>query len=653
MRKNKQYPVVIFLFALLLIAGKNSFAMSNTIPSPDGRLSVDFQVNDKGTPVYSIQLDGKDVLLPSPLGLVRDDGNFAESLTLEKASPVEKVSDTYTMKVGKRKSCVYHANRRTFTLKNSDGQTLQIIFQVSNDGAAFRYAFPADAGKTHSVTQENTAFAFAPTTVSWLHPMPVAKSGWSRAQPSYEEHYSIEKPVGQPSPYGQGWSFPALFKTADNIWVLICDSDVDENYCATHLGHDSSGGVYHIAFPHPEEHRGPIDPVDPVIPTPFQSPWRVLVIGDQLNTLVASTLMTDVAAPDKLANTDFVKPGKAAWHWLRYGDDSATLDTVESFLDFAAKMKWQYVLVDAGWDRFIGYEKMAGFVKQAAAKNIGVILWYNSNGPWNDAPLTPKDKMDKPEVRRQEFARLQKMGVKGVKVDFFGGDKQATMKLYLDLFKDAADYGIMVNCHGATIPRGWQRTWPNLVTMEAVKGMEYCTFDQRNADLQPQHCSVLPFTRNVIGSMDFTPIVLNPRIRGVKLITTPAFELALSVVFESGIQHFGLVPDEYELMPDFVVKYLQNVPTAWDETRLVDGYPAQYVVIARKTGDTWYIGGINGTGKPKDVTLDLSFLPKDTTATLITDGENRTFLRTLLNKDALRKLTVNLPTNGGFVIVTE
>lgn len=649
MKKDLFFGLCLCLFFSVT---NNVLAMAYKIASPDGDLKVIFELNEKGQPFYAVQLKGKDVLKRSPLGLVRNDTSFAENLTFANSSKPEKIKDTYTMLLGNRKQCVYTANRQVFTLKNPDGKTIEIIFQVSNDGVAFRYALPDASDKSLSVTEEKTAFGFDPTTTSWLHPMQAGKTGWSRTQPSYEEYY-VNTPVGQPSPMDEGWCLPALFKTSDDVWVLICDSDVDENYCAVRLAKESTGGMYHVAFPHPEEHRGPVDPVNPVITAPFQSPWRVLIIGDNLNTIVTSTLMTDVAAPCKLDKTGFIKPGKTAWHWLRYSDESATLEFADSFLDFAAKMKWEYILIDASWDQYIGYEKMAEFVKKANAKNVDVILWYNSNGPWNDAPMSPKHKMHERDVRRKEFAILQDMGVKGVKVDFFGGDKQATMKLYIDILKDAADYSIMVNCHGTTIPRGWQRTYPNLVTMESVRGMEYCTFEQANADRQPQHSCMLPFTRNVIGSMDFTPIVFNPRIRGVKLVTTPGFELALSVVFESGVQHFGLSPEEYDMMPDFVVSFLQDVPTVWDETRLVDGYPGEHVVMARRCGNTWYIGGINGSGKEKELKLDLSFLPKDAAATIITDGPDRTFAKTTLNSDALKGLAVKMETNRGFVIVAE
>ncbi|MBN1763619.1 MAG: glycoside hydrolase family 97 catalytic domain-containing protein [Sedimentisphaerales bacterium] len=639
--------VCFFLFYF----SESALGASTATSSPDGQLQVDFQVDSQGRALYSIKRAGKVVIAPSQLGLVLNNQSFTDKLSLESIGESDSISEKYRMLLGKRKNCFYQAHRRTFNVKNDKGETMQIVFQVSNDGVAFRYGLPEASDKILSVEHEISHFTFAPTTVSWLHPMQPGKSGWSQTQPSYEEHYVSEQPVGQPSPFGAGWCLPALFKTPDDIWVLICDSDVDENYCAIRLAHDSAGGTYKVAFPDTKEHRGEIDPIQPGIKPPFKSPWRVVIIGESLKTLVESTLMTDVAAPCEIEDTDFIRPGRAAWHWLRYGDDSATLDVADSFLDFAAKMKWEYLLVDANWDKFIGYEKMAEFVKKASQKNVGVILWYNSNGIWNNAPMGPRNKMHERTVRRDEFARLKKMGVKGVKVDFFGGDKQATMKLYRDTFKDAADYQILVNCHGATIPRGWQRTFPNLVTMEAVRGMEYCTFSQDNADRQAWHSCILPFTRNVIGSMDFTPTVFNPHIRQVKLQTTPGFELATSVIFESGIQHFGLVPDEYQLMPDFVVEFLQAVPTVWDETHFVDGYPGQYTVIARKSDDVWYIAGINGTKQDKSVTLDLAFVSTDTTMRLITDGPDRTFTQKTLDRNTTGGIAITIQPYGGFIIV--
>jgi len=617
------------------------------VTSPDGTLRVTVDLVDEKAR-YSIVYGSNSVLLPSELGLVRNDGSFAEKMTFAGASDLRTVKDSYVMALGKRKNCSYEANERVFRFKNAGDEVLEVVFRISNDGAAFRYRFPQARQGQFAIEQEATSFAFNKDTLSWLHPMMPGKSGWEGTQPSYEEYYESAKPVGGASVAGEGWCMPALFKTADDVWVLICDSDVDDNYCAVRLGHDSAGGIYRIAFPHVQEHTGPVDPVQPQVALPFQSPWRVIMVGS-LGTIVESTLMTDLATPSKIADLRFVKPGKAAWHWLQYSDDSSTLQWADRYLDFAVKMKWDYTLIDANWDQNIGYDKMAAFVKKANEKGVDVILWYNSNGQWNGAPMGPKNRMHTTEVRREEFARLKEMGVKGVKVDFFGGDKQATMKLYLDLFKDAADFGIMVNCHGATIPRGWQRTWPNLVSMESVRGMEYCSFDQNNTNRQPQHCTVLPFARNAIGSMDFTPTVFKPQLRGKTLRTTPAFELALSVVFESAIQHFGLAPDEYDGMPAYVVDFLQKVPAAWDDTRFVDGYPGEFAVIARRSGNRWYIAGINGTDQPKTIKLDLAKLVKGSAnGQLITDGENRNFKSSPITGS---NPEITLAKNGGFVMV--
>ncbi len=625
-------------------------ANSSVVSSPDGTLQVRFSLDEQGRPHYAVDKNARPVILPSPLGLVRSDYSFAEQLTLADTSPVQKVQDRYIMPHGKRRECIYQANRRVFTLTNPAGQTMQLIFQVSNDGAAFRYAFDGKSDAGLSIVSEQTGFAFAPAAEAWLHPMQPGKSGWAATQPSYEEYYVVDT-VGKPSPHGAGWCFPALFRTPAGDWVLISDTDVDRNYCAARLAHRSDGGVYRIAFPHPQEHRGPQDPVEPQITLPFQSPWRVLVIGDSLRPLVETTLMTDLAAPSQIDSPDFIQAGRASWHWLRYGDDSSTLEVAERFLAFSDEMNWEYMLIDCNWDRNIGYEKMAEFIQKARQKNVGVILWYNSNGSWNTAPMTPKDRMYPRSVRREELARLQQMGVKGIKVDFFGGDKQATMQLYLDLFEDAADYGIMVNVHGATVPRGWQRTYPNLMTAEAVKGMEYVTFDQRNADQQAHHCTILPFTRNVVSSMDFTPVVFNPRIRGVQVRTTPAFELALSVVFESGIQHFGLVPEERPLMPDFVVDFLRKVPAAWDDTRFVDGYPGRSVILARRSGETWYVAGLNGQNEAQTLAADLSFLGQGRwQGDQIADGANRTFDLTPIRTTSDATHRVHVPARGGFVM---
>lgn len=642
----------VFLGLLFVEAGC-AMGEKYLVSSPDGSVHVEFLVED-GKPFYCLRMGGDVLLDKSPLGLKRSDADFTEHLILKEWSKTETISDEYTMPHGKRSRIVYRAHRRMATLVNPQGQVLQILFQVSNDGLAFRYHFPQPNGLTVSVEKESTGFSFPAGTVSWLHPLHDSKTGWEKTYPSYESHYEIEKPVGLPSPYAAGWAFPALFRVGQAGWVLLSESGVDEHYCGCRLAQHSDGGVYRIAFPQANEHRGPQDPIAPSAVVPFSTPWRLVIVGRELGAIVQSTLATDVAEPSRIADISFVKPGRASWSWLRYDSEGTKLPHLQEYLEMAVKLGWEYMLVDADWDRLVGYEKIAELARQAREKGVELILWYNSNGEWNTAPMTPKNRMHQTDVRREEFKRLREMGIRGVKVDFFGGDKQATMQLYLDILRDAADYQMLANFHGATLPRGWQRTWPNLVTTEAVMGMEYCTFDQRNTDLQAEHSCVLPFTRNVVASMDFTPVVMSRRIRGVQRVTTPAFEMALPVIFESGIQHFGLAPFEAESLPAFAVEFFKKVPTGWDETRFVAGYPARDVVLARRKGQDWYVAGINGEKTAKTLTLDLSFLPKDFSGLLITDSSLPDSLEAReISAEQARSVTLSLPPQGGFVLYSK
>lgn len=643
----KNQAILLVSLTALFIQSGCAMSKSVMIPSPDGNVTAEFFLKE-GIPFYKIHLDKEAVLEKSPLGLVRDDGDFTKDLKLTDLSALETVSDEYTMPHGKQSRIHYQAHRRVVSLQNPQGQVLEIVFQVSNDGLAFRYQLPGDGQKV-SIEREVTGFAFAAGTLSWLHPLHDSKTGWEKTYPSYESHYEIEKPVGLPSPYEAGWAFPALFRVGQIGWVLLSESGVDQTWCGARLAQDSTGGVYHIAFPQANEHRGPQDPIAPSGVLPVTSPWRLVIVGRGLDAIVESTMATDVAAPSKVTDLSFIKPGRAGWSWLRYDSAGTDLPVLREYLDMAAKLGWEYMLVDADWDRRVGYEKIAELAKEAHSKGIELILWYNSNGEWNNAPMTPKNRVHLPEVRREEFKRIAEMGIRGIKVDFFGGDKQATVQLYMDILKDAAEYKLLANFHGATLPRGWQRTWPNLVTTEAVMGMEYCTFDQRNTDQQPQHSCVLPFTRNVVASMDFTPLVMDRKIRGVRRVTTPAFELALAVIFESGVQHFGLAPFEAAALPEFAVKYLKAVPTVWDQTRFVAGYPAKEVVLARQKDGRWYVAGINGEKKSKTLTLDLSFLPKDRPGTLIFDAAaDSLHAKKIENLSAA--LEIELQPGGGFVL---
>jgi len=622
------------------------------IESPDANIRVEVQLTPSGEPHYSVAYRDGAVLEPSRLGLVRDDADFSSGLTLLSASEIERVDEHYEVQTLKRRKNHYVANRKTFHFEAGGGQKLDVIFQVSNDGVAFRYVFPERSATVHRLSSEATSFRFAPQTRAWLQPIATAKTGWGETNPSYEELYEKDIPVGTPSPTGAGWVYPALFRTG-NTWILVSESALGRNYAGTRLLSSWRSPEYTIGFPDPREgiHGGPVNPQSTL---PWQTPWRVIVIGS-LATIVESSLGTDVAdAPQGQMKPAALGPGKASWSWPLLGDEKTDYATTKRFIDYAAEMGWKYTLIDALWDKQIGYDKVKELIEYARTKHVAILLWYNSAGNWNSAPQTPRNLLLTRESRKREFDRLRELGAAGLKVDFFAGDGQSTIAYYHDILEDAAPYGFVMNFHDATLPRGWFRTYPNLMTMEAVRGLEFVTFEQRNAEDEPTHAAMLPFTRNVFEPMDFTPLVLD-RIERIERRTSSAFELALSVLFTSGIQHYAETPEGMAKAPAYVREFLQHVPSVWDDVRFLAGEPGKYVVIARQGEGRWYIAGINGEREPRSLQLSLARLPVQGAATLITDGEggNLSFVERQIQLGTDKALTVTLKARGGFVIVVE
>jgi hypothetical protein len=644
MKFKIQFPLFVFF---ILVA---NFAKTQTrfsVLSPNKQVEVQvFQQNNQL--FYSVNRNGINVLLNSTLGILREDEDFSNNLTLVSATAVTLIKDTYTLKNAKRFINNYKANKRIFHLKNKNSIKMDVIFQVADDGVAFRYYFPEQNTQLKKITAENTSFHFLESTKAWMQPMSVAKTGWENTNPSYEEYYKKEIAVGTPSPDQAGWVYPALFNYKDT-WLLITESGLDGNYCATRLQQNSPAGNYKVGFPDSREGITGQN-VNPESTLPWYTPWRIIAIGS-LKTVTESTLGTDLAYPAKsYIKAQSFPNGKAAWSWIILKDNSIKYDVQKNYIDFAATMKWEYCLIDADWDRKIGYEKMQELAAYAKSKNVGLLLWYNSAGDWNTVKYTPQNKLTTAENRLKEFAILQKMGIKGIKIDFFGGDGQSMIKYYLAIFEDAAKFNLSVNCHGATLPRGWQRTYPNLLTMESIKGMEFITFDQANANEEPAHATTIPFTRNIFDPMDFTPMALNA-IPKINRVTTSGFELALPIVFQSGIQHLAETPTGMEKVPGYVKTFLQDLPNSWDDTRLLDGYPGKLVVMARQAGSKWYIGGINGENLAKTISLDLSKF-KGKTAKIITDGINA-FSFTQSEIDLKTNSQIALKPYGGFVILIE
>ncbi len=666
-KNSKAFWTIVLIISILL--NSNSFSQENpdySITSPDKKLSVHFHISGDKNALCSIRYGDTIIMQSSRLGMIREDEDFSKSLSLESVSDIEIVKINYEMLQGKRRNCSYTGNKRIFHLTNASGKKMDIILQVSNDGVAFRYYFPGKSDDVKKIDEEITSFNFLPGTKAWIQPMTDAKSGWNQDQPSYEQHYKQGIELDKLPANKAGWVFPALFNY-DKYWMLITETAGDRNYCGcrlvsakaeagARLKHEQDSGTSHlddneffIGFPQ-ELEIYPGGPCYPESTLPWHTPWRIIAIGDSLKTIVESTLGTDLAKPSKLKDTSFIKPGRASWSWIILKDGSMVYDVQKRFIELATDMNWQYCLVDAGWDTKIGYDKIKELSEYAQSKGVGLLLWYNSAGTWNTVPYHPRSKLLTHEDRLKEFGRLKEMGIKGVKVDFFGGDGQSMMAYYQDIFEDAAQFGLMVNCHGCTIPRGWHRTYPNLVTMEAIRGFEFVTFEQANADLEPTHSCVVPFVRNVFDPMDFTPVCFG-EVPNIKRITTNGFELAVSVIFLSGVQHFAQTPESVAAVPDYVRDFMREVPTRWDDTRFIDGFPGKFVVIARKSKDTWYVAGINGENIEKSINIELSFLKDTKTGILITDGaDNRSFDMQKITLTPGTPLAITMKGNGGFVI---
>ncbi|MFH1213022.1 MAG: glycoside hydrolase family 97 catalytic domain-containing protein [Candidatus Neomarinimicrobiota bacterium] len=638
----------IFCISLLLFFSNTCAEFKNGIvKSPDGRIAAVLRLNCEGIPEFSLLFKRKPVMKENRLGIIRENADFSRNLVLTSVSETENVEDNYTLLHGKKSNCTYKANRKVFHFKNKEGEDLNIIFQLSNDGAAFRYFFPGGQSEgVKRIIDETTCYNFNKVTHAWIQPIAAAKSGWNAVNPGYEEHYQdgivTEIAFSQP-----GWAFPALFKSG-KYWIALTETAPDRDYCGCRLLHENGSTSFKIGFPQDAEIM-PGGALKPESTLPWYSPWRIIVLGDDLATLVESTLGTDLAKPSVLSDISFVKPGRSSWSWVLYKDDSTVYFVQKKFVDYASEMGWEYCLVDADWDRKIGYKKMGELCAYAVSRNVGILVWYNSAGSWNTTPYTPRDKMLTKESRDAEFKILTTLGVKGIKVDFFGGDGQSVMSYYQDVIADAARYGLMVNCHGATLPRGWQRTYPNLVSMESIKGFEYVTFDQTNADKQASHCSVIPFTRNLFDPMDFTPVCFS-EVPNIQRRTTNSFELALSVLFLSGIQHYAEVPEGMKKVPTEVRQLLRDIPVSWDETKFIDGYPGSHVIIARRKANTWYIAGINGGQTDKTFSIPRGFIGNSRNCMLITRGEdNRSFEINNDNINITQPLKISLKPNDGFL----
>ena len=624
------------------------------VSSPDGNLVV--TVSDNGGRLYySATLGGQQMIQSSALGLKTSIGDLTKDLTIYEKQP-SSVNSQYTMRGTKASSNNYNANSVLIKVRNKDGVRFRMLFQVSNNDIAFRYMMTRQKinnreYKRVRILSELSSFNFADGTTTFISPQIGPETGWEQTKPSYEEEYTNDAPMDKASRYGHGYIFPALFHLP-NGWALVSETGVDGGYCGSHLSDYQAGTGYTVTYPDKGENNG-FGSEFAAIPLPGETPWRTITLGETLKPIVETTISYDVVEPRYKASTDY-KPGRYTWSWLLWQDNSVNYDDQVKFIDLASTMGFEYCLVDNWWDTQIGRDRMEELSKYAQSKGVHLLVWYNSNGFWNDAPQTPRNCMNTAIAREKEMKWLQSIGVKGIKVDFFGGDKQQTMQLYEDILTDANRFGLQVVFHGCTMPRGWEKMYPNFVASEAVLASENLFFAEDATIREGFDLTLHPFCRNATASMDWGGIVMNKymsrdnKSRHTRK-TTDIFELATGITMQTSVQCVAMQPNNLEELPQFEMDYLRQLPTTWEETRYIDGYPGKYVIMARKaTNGHWYIAGLNAKTEPISLTLDLNNY--GALSKLLVDNKKGQPVQTALKTDKSGKVKVTIQPNGGLVI---
>lgn len=651
------YKIAMRRTSTLLCAAMmlTSLTAGVVVTSPDGRLIAEISVNE-GKPHYQVMYDGQIAIAESPLGVVANVGDYTQGMFIASEGELRQVLTTYEQEKIKQKTIQVDAWERVIAFAKEDKPVMELQLRVSNRDVAFRYRLmPYRGANSCVVTSENTTYRVADNAITFMAPQSKPMTGFARTAPSYETKYGLGEPVGR-NGWGFGYTFPCLFEVPDAdadkaLWIMLSETGTDGGYVGCRLL-GGNGGEYRIGFPQEDELNG-WGSTSVQMPLPGYTPWRTITIGHTPANIVESTVTWDLVEPKYEASKNYALDyGKGMWSWIIGMDSSCNFDEQKRYIDFAAAMGYRSLLVDALWDVQIGRERIAELAKYGKERGVGLYLWYNSNGSWNDAPQSPKHIMNNGTRRKQEMKWMQETGILGIKVDFFGGDKQPVMQLYEDILSDANDYGLMVIFHGCTLPRGWERMFPNFVASEAVLASENLHFSQGFCDTEARDCGAMyPFTRNTVASMDFGGSALNKYYnannnRGSRRVTTDVYALATAVLFQSPVQHFALAPNNLTDAPAWAIDFMKSVPTSWDEVRYIDGYPGKYIIMARRSGDKWYIAGVNAMEQPLKQNVALPMLEAKSVVTLYQNGEVKE-----VKVSKKQTVSIEIPTHGGVVIV--
>ena len=604
----KQLILTIILFSVALAINAQKVA------SPNGKLSA--------------KLNGKSLIINYDKQKVIE----LADISFDKLRFTRQVKDDYQMLEGKRLHCTNEANEYQAPI----GSNAKIVIRLYNDGIAFRYEYIKLENQKQ--LEEHTIYMIPEGTKRWFMQWTEAYEGFFPQTTTYKV-----KPIRTSSGastsadgWNNRWGYPALLEPVEGVFALISEANIERRQSASCLYND--GERYSVVAAENDLN----------LSGDWHTPWRVVIIG-KLADIVESTLVTDVSEPSQLKDTNWIKPGVVSWVYWANNHGSNDFNIIKKYVDMAVVLKLPYVLIDAEWDEMDKIASNEGktiedAVAYANAKGIKPMIWYNSSVGWIDGAPGPKFRLNKPEDREKEFAWCEKIGVAGVKIDFFSGDNQMNMDYCLDLLESAARHHLLVNFHGAPIPRGWQKTWPNLLSTEGVYGAEWYNNVPTFTDKAASHNTTLPFTRNVIGPMDYTPCAFSDSQH--PHITSLAHELALTVLYESGLQHLADRPESLLAQPKDVQDFLGQLPTVWDETRYVSGYPGESAVLARRSGNTWYVAGINGKDDQQILKTNLSFIGKGSVQMFADDASGNWQISTISKLPS----QIECQPRGGFVM---
>lgn len=624
-------------FMLSMAAAAETLANEKALKlaSPDESVAVTVDWDAIGGLTIEVTRDGQPVLEPSPIGVVVDGKDLGARSSWSNPQ-LTTIDETFPWR-GNKSEARNHCNQMTADMKHGkSGTKWQLQIRAYDDGAAWRYLVPGTGEM--KVTGESTAFTLPENSRAWCQTNTGSYEGFYTA-------YVIKRNDMNPLPPRVG--MPVTVELPSGKLAMLNEADT-MGYSGMSLKLNDQG-VFESMF---ED-----DPEGWTMTGPMATPWRVVLAVDNLNELANSTLIGNVCpAPDKELfpkgmNEPWIQPGRCLWQWWAYGLAGAQWDKQKWFVDMAAKLKCDYYLVDDGWEnpKFgwmegerSEWERMKELADYAKSKDVKLWIWR----AWRHKPEWKWPGLDTPERREEFFSNCAKVGAAGVKIDFMNSESQDMLDFYRECLKVAAKHKIMVNFHGANKPAGEMRTWPNEMTREGILGLEY----NKWIEIPRGHYTVLPFTRLVAGHGDFTPTTFQ---KERQKRTTGAHQLASAVVLSTPVLCWADKPDVYLEQPEQVLKMLQEMPTTWDETIVLPGSRiGQFAGFARRAGDEWWIGILNGTDQHMKYELALDFLPKGKckaiTVTDVRDKENPLGVEQT-EWTSGQKVELAIPNGGGFV----